>query len=160
MKAKQNKTKLWSAILLILGILVAFVILNLSDFTPSLINDENETHFTESSADNNNSFSEASDSIPDYVRKTYNFIVKHGDAPHGYYGGRNFQNREKRLPLKTIQGQAIHYREWDVHPRRDGIDRGAERLVTGSDGSAWFTSDHYGTFFFIERNHDGNKTRY
>jgi guanyl-specific ribonuclease Sa len=35
------------------------------------------------------------------------------------------------------------------------VDRGAERLVTGSDGSAWFTADHYRTFLLIERKPNG-----
>lgn len=35
---------------------------------------------------------------------------------------------------------------WDVNPYVKGFDRGAERLVTGSDGKAYYTSDHYATF--------------
>lgn len=155
MRAKQNNTKLWSVLILILGLIIAFFIFNGSDFISSLPNNNTENHLTEMATANENSSSESTDSIPDYVRNTYNFILKHGDAPHGYYGGRTFQNREKRLPLKTPRGQAIHYREWDVHPRRGGVDRGAERLVTGDDGSAWFTANHYQTFFLIERNAHG-----
>lgn len=40
----------------------------------------------------------------------------------------------------------VDYREWDVNPHVKGVDRGAERLVTGSDGSAYSTRDHYDTF--------------
>lgn len=160
MSAKQNNTKLWSVLLLILGLFIAFFIFNKSDFTTPLFNDNSGNQLTEGTSVGSNPSAETTDSIPDYVRKTYNFILKHGDAPHGYYGGRNFKNREKRLPVKMLNGESIYYREWDVHPRRDGIDRGAERLVTGSDGSAWFTADHYGTFFFIERNDYEKKTRY
>ncbi|MGO9868230.1 MAG: ribonuclease domain-containing protein [Rhodomicrobium sp.] len=38
------------------------------------------------------------------------------------------------------------YQEWDVNPRVPGVNRGAQRLVTGSDGSAYYTDDHYKTF--------------
>jgi ribonuclease T1 len=155
MRAKQNNTKLWSVLILTLGLIVAFFIFNGSDFISSIPNNKIETQLAEPVTGHASLSNETTDSIPDYVRKTYNFIITHGDAPHGYYGGRTFQNREKRLPLKTPRGQAIHYREWDVHPRRDGVDRGAERLVTGSDGSAWFTANHYQSFFLIERNTHG-----
>ena len=43
-------------------------------------------------------------------------------------------------------GRRIKYREWDVNPLRPGVNRGAERLVTGSDGTAYYTDDHYATF--------------
>jgi guanyl-specific ribonuclease Sa len=33
-----------------------------------------------------------------------------------------------------------------VDPYIKGLDRGGERLVTGSDGSAYYTTDHYDTF--------------
>ncbi|MEJ7652227.1 MAG: ribonuclease domain-containing protein [Chloroflexia bacterium] len=38
------------------------------------------------------------------------------------------------------------YREWDVNPSLSNDKRGLERLGTGSDGSAYYTSDHYHTF--------------
>lgn len=56
-----------------------------------------------------------------------------------YQGGRVFGNREKKLP------KGLTYQEWDVHPLTKS-KRGAERLITGSDGSVWYTADHYGTF--------------
>jgi len=40
----------------------------------------------------------------------------------------------------------ITYRECDVNPYVKGQNRGPERIVTGSDGSAYFTSDHYSSF--------------
>jgi len=43
----------------------------------------------------------------------------------------------------------LHYREWDVNPYVKGVDRGMERLVTGSDGSAYFTSDHFDGFMLV-----------
>lgn len=88
--------------------------------------------------------------IPDYVREVLVFVQKNGQAPEGYVGGREFQNREKQLPQTGPSGQRIRYREWDVHPRKPGQNRGAERLVTGTDHSAWYTKDHYDTFFRLE----------
>lgn len=87
---------------------------------------------------------------PVYVMDVLSFVRDNGEAPDGFVGGRTFQNREKRLPQKTAAGQKIGYREWDVHPKKTGQNRGAERLVTGSDGSAWFTKNHYQTFLKIE----------
>lgn len=88
--------------------------------------------------------------FPAYVLETLAFVKENARPLEGFVGGRDFQNREKRLPLKTADGQKIRYREWDVHPKIQGKNRGAERLVTGSDGSAWFTKDHYSTFTRIE----------
>ncbi|MGW0039099.1 ribonuclease domain-containing protein [Gordonia sp. NPDC003376] len=67
------------------------------------------------------------------------------DAP-GTKGGVVFRNSEGRLPRSTAAGVRITYQEWDVNPKQDGRSRDAERIVTGSDGSAWYTSDHYQTF--------------
>src|SRR4030088_1096646 len=47
-------------------------------------------------------------------------------------------------------GNKITYHEWDVNPIK-GINRGAERLVTGSDGSAYCTGDHYQTYTQLQR---------
>ncbi|ORM09189.1 ribonuclease domain-containing protein [Prescottella equi] len=66
------------------------------------------------------------------------------DAP-GTQGGRTFGNHEGRLPA-TDGGGKIRYQEWDVNRKVDGRGRDAERIVTGSDGSAWYTDDHYETF--------------
>ncbi len=88
--------------------------------------------------------------VPAYVLEVLAFVGKNGTAPEGYVGGREFQNREKRLPQNGPAGQRIRYREWDVHPKVAGKNRGAERLVTGSDRSAWYTKDHYQSFLKIE----------
>jgi len=58
----------------------------------------------------------------------------------GYIGGREFQNRERRLPRG-------HYREYDVNPKIRGRSRDAERLVIEQrTGKAYYTGDHYRTF--------------
>lgn len=66
------------------------------------------------------------------------------DAP-GTQGGRTFGNHEGRLPA-TAGGQTVRYQEWDVNRKQSGRGRDAERIVTGSDASAWYTDDHYETF--------------
>lgn len=87
--------------------------------------------------------------IPSYVIETLNYILKHEKAPKGYVGGRIYFNRNKVLPQKDASQRNIQYREWDVHPKQPGKNRGAERLVTGSDLSAYFTKDHYNNFIKI-----------
>ncbi|MFE3446331.1 ribonuclease domain-containing protein [Nocardia sp. NPDC059180] len=64
----------------------------------------------------------------------------------GTKGGDRFFNRGGDLPAKDAAGKAITYQEWDVNPKQPGRSRDAERIVTGSDGSAWYTGDHYETF--------------
>ncbi len=88
--------------------------------------------------------------VPNYVLDVVNFVRKHGEAPNNYVGGREFQNKEGRLPKKDPQGHQLHYSEWDVHPKVQGQNRGPERLITGSDHSAWYTGNHYKTFQKIE----------
>ena len=66
--------------------------------------------------------------------------ARHGQPLDGYVGGRVFHNREGRLP-------AGRYREYDVHPRTPGQDRGPERLVINqATGRAYYSADHYRTF--------------
>jgi ribonuclease T1 len=58
----------------------------------------------------------------------------------GYVGGRDFHNRERRLP----RGR---YREYDVNPKIRGRGRDAERLVIEQHtGKAYYSGDHYRTF--------------
>ena len=89
--------------------------------------------------------------VPAYVLKVLDYVEKKGEAPDGYVGGRTFQNREHRLQEKDPNGRVIRYREWDVHPKVDGKNRGAERLITGSDRNAWYTGDHYKTFVKVKK---------
>jgi ribonuclease T1 len=55
-------------------------------------------------------------------------------------------NGDEHLPPTDGSGKPITYQEWDVNPKVPGQDRGNERIVTGSDGSAWYSPDHYQTF--------------
>jgi len=69
--------------------------------------------------------------------------------PRGIKGGGSFDNDGRGggevLPGTDASGKPITYQEWDVNPRGPG-GRDAIRIVTGSDGSAYYTDDHYKTF--------------
>lgn len=71
-----------------------------------------------------------------------------GAAQPGFAGNRPFYDNGNGadLPDRDSSGRRIRYREYDVHPLRDGVPRGSERVVLGSDGSAYYTSDHYKHF--------------
>ncbi|MGO3326241.1 ribonuclease domain-containing protein [Gordonia sp. (in: high G+C Gram-positive bacteria)] len=94
-----------------------------------------------------------SNDVPARVQQTLSYIDA-GDWPDaanapGTHGGDAFRNSEGRLPKKTSNGKKISYQEWDVNPKQRGRGRDAERIVTGSNGSAYFTLDHYETFTAI-----------
>ncbi len=81
-------------------------------------------------------------------KKAYDLLAqirkRDGVPLPGYVGGREFQNRERRLP----RGR---YREYDVNPKRPGKSRDAERLVIEQrTGKAYYTGDHYRTFVPLE----------
>ncbi len=88
--------------------------------------------------------------VPRKVKAVLRYIDENGEAPPGFVGGRVFSNDgrqgEQILPQVDADGDPIAYQEWDVNRRVPGRNRGAERLVTGSDGSAYYTDDHYNTF--------------
>lgn len=88
--------------------------------------------------------------IPQKVYEVLKYIKENGIAPDGYVGGRKFGNYEKLLPQKDENGRRINYQEWDVNPKKQGRNRGVERLVTGSDGRAYFTKNHYKSFINVE----------
>jgi guanyl-specific ribonuclease Sa len=84
--------------------------------------------------------------VPAKVGTVLKYFDEHQKAMKGYEGGRVFGNFEKLLPRKDAKDKPIKYHEWDVNPLKPGVNRGPERLVTGSDGSAYYTDDHYKTF--------------
>jgi hypothetical protein len=87
--------------------------------------------------------------VPDKVGPILEHVDLFETALIGYEGGRRFQNLERNLPRTDRGGRRLSFREWDVNPLRPGVNRGAERMVTGSDGSAYYTSDHYRSFIRI-----------
>jgi hypothetical protein len=63
-----------------------------------------------------------------------------------YVGGNEFKNDKTPLPTVNAAGSPITYKEYDIEPYTPGERRGPDRIVIGSDGSRYFTSDHYETF--------------
>lgn len=91
------------------------------------------------------------ENTPRKVYEVLKYIRKNNAAPDGYVGGRKFGNYEKLLPQKDENGRKINYQEWDVNPKQEGKNRGAERLITGSNGKAYFTKNHYKSFIEVDR---------
>ncbi len=132
-------------ILAVLGAVVWFVSYRKKQAQPVVSQPNTE----QNSSGNTQSGSTAQAKIPAHALDVLRYVRRNGTAPDGYVGGREFQNREKRLPAKDDQNKRIRYSEWDVHPKVQGKNRGAGRLVTGSDQSAWYSKDHYKTFIKI-----------
>lgn len=91
--------------------------------------------------------------VPDRVVHTLS-LVDAGQWPAaanapGTLGGRTFRNNEGRLPRTDSAGARARYQEWDVNPKAPGRSRDAERIITGADGAAWYSLDHYRSFHQI-----------
>ena len=89
--------------------------------------------------------------IPDKAVKVVRYAASNNGArQQGYVGGRRFANDGRgggeRLPTRDKDGKAIAYKEYDVNPHTPPQNRGAERVVIGDDGKAYYTNDHYRTF--------------
>lgn len=87
---------------------------------------------------------------PENAWSTFTRVESKGSPLPGHKGGSGFANDGRDggqiLPRQTPGGDSITYREWDVNPNVKGVDRGLERIVTGNDGSAYYTDDHYKWF--------------
>lgn len=82
--------------------------------------------------------------LPREARTTLALIEAGGPFPYER-DGVVFQNREGILPAQP-RGW---YHEYTVRtPGED--DRGARRIVTGRDGTAYWSADHYASFAVIE----------
>ncbi|MGO9166833.1 MAG: ribonuclease domain-containing protein [Candidatus Sulfotelmatobacter sp.] len=73
-----------------------------------------------------------------------------GAAQSGYAGNRPYGNNggnpaDMILPRKDAAGNPIAYTEYDIHPRRPGVNRGPERIVIGG-GRRYYTGTHYRSF--------------
>ncbi|MGW3679428.1 putative T7SS-secreted protein [Streptomyces prasinus] len=60
------------------------------------------------------------------------------------------KNGAYRLPELDSQGNPIRYTEWGTVQSADNPKWGGERIVTGSDGSAYYTPTHYQTYIVME----------
>ncbi|MDQ7990319.1 MAG: ribonuclease domain-containing protein [Candidatus Dactylopiibacterium sp.] len=78
--------------------------------------------------------------LPAEARETLQRIERGG--PHPYRrDGVEFQNRERRLPLR----QRGYYREYTVSTPGERT-RGARRIVAGEAREYYYTPDHYRSF--------------
>lgn len=81
--------------------------------------------------------------LPAEAKATLELITKGGPYPYRQ-DGTVFANRERLLP----QQQRGYYLEFTV-PTPGEKDRGARRIIAGSDGERFYTQDHYRTFLLI-----------
>jgi RHS repeat-associated protein len=94
--------------------------------------------------------------VPQRALETLQQIESTGrqNPPNGYRGNGPFDNDGRNggqvLPKTDASGNTITYKEWDVNPYQKGVNRGTERLVTGTDGSAYYSNDHYLTFVKVK----------
>jgi RHS repeat-associated protein len=92
------------------------------------------------------------DSLPENVKDAFNKYDENnwdGNVPGqtpGTKAGSTFQNRDGKLPTTDSTGKSITYKEHDVNNKVANQGRDSERFVSGSDGSVYYTNDHYNTF--------------
>ncbi|GGF37087.1 hypothetical protein GCM10011519_08230 [Marmoricola endophyticus] len=89
---------------------------------------------------------------PPAAFEAWHHISRHGGAtPLRFRGNKVYANQptkkggEARFPAFEPDGQSISYKEYDIQAKRRGDPRPGDRLLTGSDGSLWYTDDHYRT---------------
>ena len=68
----------------------------------------------------------------------------------GTKAGKTYHNQSGSLPSQDIDGTPIVYREFDVNNKAPGQGRDAQRFLVGSDGSIYYTNDHYIRFVKIK----------
>ncbi|SFR24408.1 Guanyl-specific ribonuclease Sa [Lentzea waywayandensis] len=83
--------------------------------------------------------------LPAEAAKTWKLIEAKGPFPYPRNDGVTFENREKRLP----QQKSGYYKEYTV-PTPNSPDRGARRIVTGSEKEVFYTGDHYSSFVVVD----------
>ena len=85
--------------------------------------------------------------VPKQAIDTLDYIRNNGSAPPGYRS-REYAN-DGRNGTYILPDDAP-YHEYDIYSFTPGVNRGAERIVVGSSGTAWYTADHYHTFIKME----------
>ena len=84
-------------------------------------------------------------SLPPQAAQTVRLIEQGGPFPYPRNDGVVFHNNEHVLPAQRDG----FYHEYTV-PTPGSSTRGARRIVTGADGSYWYTGDHYETFWRVD----------
>ncbi|WP_433801523.1 ribonuclease domain-containing protein [Actinomycetospora sp. CA-084318] len=85
-------------------------------------------------------------SLPSQTTDTVRLVQRGGPFPYRQ-DGVVFQNREGVLPARA----AGYYHEYTV-VTPGSSDRGARRIVTGSQGEYYYTGDHYESFVVVDVN--------
>jgi ribonuclease T1 len=83
--------------------------------------------------------------LPPQAAATVRLIEQGGPFPYPRNDGAAFHNLEHRLPAEPDG----YYHEYTV-PTPGSPDRGARRIITGSDGKFYYTGDHYQTFVRVD----------
>lgn len=87
--------------------------------------------------------------VPDRAGRTLALIDAGQWPPNdgsGTRGGTTWPNRDGALPRTDVAGNPVQYLEWDVNRKQPGQARDSERIVTGSNGTAWYSPDLFRTF--------------
>jgi guanyl-specific ribonuclease Sa len=117
---------------------------------PGPVNSGNKVNGPSTTAAPEENTTHAVAGVPQKAMDVLQYVRVHGEPMSGYVGGRTFGNYEHHLPETDDNGNPMHYREWDVNPKMEGQNRGTGRLITSSNGRAWYTGDHYQTFIEIK----------
>lgn len=100
-------------------------------------------------------------SLSDEAKETYDYVDEHNGQPPSGYKKHGYENdpdkyakpgqpKAEKLPDATDDGTAITYSTVYTNKKVPGQDTNGERLVYGSDGSVWYTTDHYENFTRVE----------
>ena len=108
--------------------------------------DDNDKEKKNKKSDNNEKQYDTKERIDNAKKIAKEVQENNGKPPKGYQGGRTYKNFPKN-PGDQKLPEGNTYKEYDVNPKQPGVNRGTERIVIGSDGSVWYTNDHYHTFY-------------
>ena len=87
--------------------------------------DDNSNYASENRVETNKSGIRTGN-VPEKALRVFKYVRENGVAMSGYVGGRRFGNFENLLPKKDASGRKIDYQEWDINPKIQGKNRGAE----------------------------------
>jgi ribonuclease T1 len=82
--------------------------------------------------------------LPEQARQTVALIEHNGPFRYSHDGS-TYQNLERHLPIEPPG----YYHEYTV-VTPGSSDRGARRIITGKDGTFYYTADHYHSFVRID----------
>ncbi|WP_420911921.1 ribonuclease domain-containing protein [Listeria aquatica] len=94
--------------------------------------------------------------LPKNVEDSYRKYDKNGwkgnveGQTAGTKAGKTYRNGDEKLPSIDKNGEKIKYKEFDVNDKLPDSNRDSERFVKGSDGSIYYTDDHYKNFVKVK----------